>query len=97
MQASVTALGTADGLASHVSRTRRAHHVTAAAMYVLIDKACILIDKVLMVEKCLSHSATDAENRAIKSTISLLAAYASPPAHQPDIPPLFEIRELPTL
>ena len=41
VQAGVTTPGTADSFlkASHVSRTRHAHHVTAAALYFLMDKA----------------------------------------------------------
>ena len=40
-QAGVTTPGTADSFlkASHVSRTRHAHQVTAAALYILMDKA----------------------------------------------------------
>ena len=41
VQAGVTTSGTADSFlkASHVSRTRHAHQVTAAALYILMDKA----------------------------------------------------------
>ena len=41
VQAGVTTPGTADSFlkASHISRTRHAHQVTAAALYVLMDKA----------------------------------------------------------
>ena len=41
VKAGVTTSGTADSFlkASHVSRTRHAHQVTAAALYILMDKA----------------------------------------------------------
>ena len=41
VQAGITTPGTADSFlkASHVSRTRHAHQITACALYILMDKA----------------------------------------------------------
>ena len=99
VQAGVTTPGTADSFlkASHVSRTRHAHQLTAAALYILMDKAYKTYREGVD-EGEEPKSFSDWRKQAeLKSTISLLVAYASLPAHHSDIRPVFEGRELSTL
>jgi len=98
VQAGVITPGTADSFlkASHVSRTRHAHQVTAAALYVLMDKAYNTYREGVD-EGEEPKSFSDWRKQAeLKSTISLLVAYASPSAHHSDIRPVVERREIST-
>ena len=98
----MTTPSTADSFlkTSHVSRTRHAHQVIAAALYILIDKAYKTYREDVDEEEKLKSFSDQRDilaSGARKSTMSLRIAYASLSAHHSYIYPIFEGRELSTL